>query len=440
MVLRIVLTVMMLLAPLIPPVFARTPAAAPVPLSEHDRLRADMEGQVERLKLNVETFMATQDKRVGDLQLHASRTNDLIALLAMIVIIATVGMAFKFAGGAKQEARKAVKDWLREKTAAELAKKLEAFDGKLEQMAAERLAQASAAIDERASPLIAKLEEGCVFFDSMTESLGNSEMARTANEPAGSVSGIARDLDKLRPAAGAAMAKAPANRDFNDWYLMAWASMTEDQFAAAYHHFVTAQSVGAPDQLLALKAGYNGARAAMCLGYWDDAITLLDAVLEQWQEGGVEDGEALAIASFLGKGFALGQLKRNQDALEVYNAALDQSWDMSNPDVVNVRARISLCRGLAHHRLGAADLAERRYDEFIRDYARTTDKVLQGDLARALYNKMRLRKKAKDTAEENRLLDEIDRRFGAAGDPELAGIIKSVKSAIAARKTKLADA
>lgn len=44
--------------------FPAFPASAS-PREESERLRADMEGQSERLRLNVETFMIQQDHRVG---------------------------------------------------------------------------------------------------------------------------------------------------------------------------------------------------------------------------------------------------------------------------------------------------------------------------------------------------------------------------------------
>lgn len=42
------------------------PVAAAPPRDENERLRADMEGQAERLRLTVETFMQQENRRVGE--------------------------------------------------------------------------------------------------------------------------------------------------------------------------------------------------------------------------------------------------------------------------------------------------------------------------------------------------------------------------------------
>ncbi|MGE5516471.1 MAG: hypothetical protein ACM31D_11700 [Bacteroidota bacterium] len=74
--------------------------AAP-PREESERLRADMEGQSERLRLSVETFMVEQERRIGgtleaqnhridQLQLTVSILVGLSALLAALAAILAV--------------------------------------------------------------------------------------------------------------------------------------------------------------------------------------------------------------------------------------------------------------------------------------------------------------------------------------------------------------
>lgn len=434
MFLRVVLAALLLSVTLAQPATARTAAAAPTSTKEEsDRLRADMEGQVERLRLNVETFMQTQDKRIGDLQFYGNMNNGLIALLAIVVTALVVYMAFNFGRSAKEEARAAVRDWLEEKAAGELKEKLREFDGKLDKMAADRLERLEAKHSEQAAPLIAELQEGCAL---MRESLGVFQMSRVTAKLGGGLSDVTSDPVKLRSAAAAAVAKPVAERNFNDWYVMAWVDMEEEEFDVAYRRFTKALSMGAPDILLSLKAAHYAGAAAAKLGRWDDVITQSSDVLERCGEVGEEDEAALVLTNFLRKGFALVQLRRYQEALVVYDEALMRPWDGNNSDIAIVRARVFLKRGIVLHRQGAGGEAERVYDVFIQDHNTTTSSVIKGELAAAMYNKMLLRKKAGDYIEENRLLDEIDRRFGASEEPELAGIIKSVKAAITAREAK----
>lgn len=70
------------------------PAQAAVPPREEaERLRADMEGQAERLRLTVETFLVQQDRIIGDrLSGQDHRIDDLhqtvLALTSLCVLLA----------------------------------------------------------------------------------------------------------------------------------------------------------------------------------------------------------------------------------------------------------------------------------------------------------------------------------------------------------------
>lgn len=74
------------------------PAGAASPREESERLRADMEGQSERLRLSVETFMIEQDRRVGDtLDAQNRRIGQLqrivlalVGLSALMAVVATI--------------------------------------------------------------------------------------------------------------------------------------------------------------------------------------------------------------------------------------------------------------------------------------------------------------------------------------------------------------
>lgn len=78
MIARIVLALLLLAAW---PVEAAPPVS---PGEEAERLRADMEGQAERLRLTVETFMTQQERKVDDLRRTVLALSGLCAVLALV--------------------------------------------------------------------------------------------------------------------------------------------------------------------------------------------------------------------------------------------------------------------------------------------------------------------------------------------------------------------
>ncbi|MGE5475474.1 MAG: hypothetical protein ACM3Q1_02375 [Bacteroidales bacterium] len=67
------------------------PAVASPAREEADRLRADMEGQVERLRLGVETFMVQQERRLADsLAAQDRRIEQLQILVGALAVLSAL--------------------------------------------------------------------------------------------------------------------------------------------------------------------------------------------------------------------------------------------------------------------------------------------------------------------------------------------------------------
>lgn len=432
MILRFFLAAALLCAALAHPAVAFSgdakPRATAAAKADPEALRTDMEGQVARLKLEVETFLAVQDKRIGDLTYYANFNNGLIAFLATAIAVAVAVIGFRFPKMAVQEAKKTVDDWVGKEGKQHLDTRFQHFQSEMAETSRADIKRALDAFREEVAPHLQKVQEGCALVDTMREKAGNRESTRAQEDAADGVSEIASDPDKLRIAAAEAQAIPETERSFDDWYLMAWAALEEGEDAAALNRFAKARAAGTTDRLLSLKAAYNGARAAFRLKRWKEAVALFDVAIAQWQQAGMRGGEYFAIDSFLHKVMALYAQQKMKEALGVVNNALGMTWDMSDNDVVVIYNLLCFKKGAVLHRLGMEEDAEGQYDEYIRRNGNTDDPDLKGELASALYNKMLLRQKAKDIAEQRRLLEDIEARFAdVRDDSHIAGVVAEAR-------------
>lgn len=415
---------------------ARPPvAAAPTARQEAERLRTDMEGQVERMRLSLDKAMAEereridkaqdkQDKRISDLQLHIARTNDLIALMAMIITIAVVGIAFKFGRDAKRKAIEAgkaeVKKW-RKKAETKLEEDYKTYRRKMQ-----TLLDAAQEHHDHIQGLRA-------VVNATVESLSSVDAAKrngngTPNGGAGTcVSDVVCDGARLAEAVERARAKPELERDFEDWYCLAWSVLNDDPLMAM-SLFCRARAVGTTDRLLSLKAVFNAAVAAQKAQQRDDVIRLTEAAIAQWRDSGVEGGEPMAIASYLSRVSTLIDIRgRAQEALDVAEAALAFDWDISNETTRRGWERLKLKRAIALQKLKRGDEAEPLYDAFIEQHRDTADNALRRELAAAHFNKMLLRRRAGDRAGMVSLIDIIEARFAGSDDPFIINVVQSAR-------------
>lgn len=420
--------------------FAVSPAAAldkggkseaerlPADMAQAERLRADMEGQVERLKLNVEKFMEVQDKRIGDLSVYANMNNGLIAFLALGITLAVAVIGFRFPKMAVLEAKKTVDEWVGKEGKQHLDSRFEHFQKEMSEKFAADLKRALADFRTEVAPHLEKVQEGCALVETWRERVGVFDVGLSREEPAGSVSDIVKDPVRLGAALEEVMKVSEAERDFDDWYLLAWTALKENDAATALKYFAKARAAGTTDRLLALKAIFNSGFAASRLERPEEALALYNAALEQWSQGNVqEEGDMVATRAYVRKCMALFQLKRPQDALDAVDEALAQPWNLKDPDIAKGIQVLKFKKGVALQKLKRDAEAEKLYDDFIARNEGAVDDQLQGELVSALLNKALLRRKAKDVAEQKRLLGHIVTRFGAAQDS--AHIAKTVARA-----------
>lgn len=386
--------------------------------SEVERLRADMEGQVERLKLNVEKFMDVQDKRISDLSVYANMNNGLIAFLALGITLAVAVIGFRFPKMAVLEAKKTVDEWVGQEGKTHLDSRFERFQKEMSEKFAADLKRALDNFRTEVAPHLEKVQEGCALVETWREKVGALELGSTRIEPAGSVSDILNDPIRLKVAVDEALTVPEAERDFDDWYVLGWDALQEHDDVAALGLFAKARAAGTTNRLLALKVIFNSGVAAWRLERYEDALKLYDAALEQWTQGDVREGDVVAVRTYIRKCMALFQLNRSEQALETVEEALARTWDATDDEVVKGIEMLKFKKAAALHALEKHDEAERLYDDYIGRHENTDDAALRGELASALFNKALLRLAAKDVTEQRRLLGQIVARFGEFDDSE----------------------
>jgi tetratricopeptide (TPR) repeat protein len=118
-------------------------------------------------------------------------------------------------------------------------------------------------------------------------------------------------------------------------------------------------------------------------------------------------------------GIILGELNRNEEAVQIYNEVLRRFGYATDPALRQQVAKALVNKGVNLGQLKLTEKEIQAYDEVLRRFGESTESALREHVARALVNKGVTLGELKRGEEEIQTYDEVLRRFGDATEPAL---------------------
>lgn len=428
MILRLLMVVAALLAAT--PLAAREslPAAPVVQTlspSEHERLRADMEGQVERLRQDVDKFMAVQDQRIGQLSYFGNFNNGLIALLAVVIAVAAAVLGFKFPKMANLEAKNTLNDWLETEGKKLLEERFAGFRAQMAQDIDVSISQALEAFDQKADPHLKRVMETAELAERL------SDLRRTSMTvgQGTNLAEVINDPEKLRAAAATATAKPDEDKTYTDWVVLAWYFSDSGDKATAASRFLRAAACGHSDPARLAQTYLNASHAWADAGNLDAALAALDDLAAHVPEPPASFGKLTVVLCDAGfqKGWCLGELGRLEEAAAAYDAVIagmERFADHADIVVPVAAARLNSGVILGKQKRHAEALAA--YEDLIARYAANENDDVRDSVAWARVNRGR---RLMALGRRDEAVVAFREFLAAAGDPSPPELTAQVKTA-----------
>ena len=141
------------------------------------------------------------------------------------------------------------------------------------------------------------------------------------------------------------------------------------------------------------------------------ALEMLDKALEKTKN----DNEI--VRALFNKALALGMLKKNQDAIKIYDDLIERFKDSKHDRII---ARALCNKGISFSELREYDKVINVSDELVNRFKDSVDIIIMGEVSKSLYNKATALEKLKKDEEAIIIFDELLERFKDSKENQIA--------------------
>ena len=155
----------------------------------------------------------------------------------------------------------------------------------------------------------------------------------------------------------------------------------------------------------------------------DEAVATYDEVLRRFGESTEPSLRVHVARALVNKGITLGTMNRSEEAIATHDEVIRRFGDATEQALLDLVARSLVNKGYSLGSLNRNEEAVATYDEVLRRFGENTEPSLREDVARALVNKGITLGTMNRSEEAIATHDEVIRRFGDAAEQTLLDLV-----------------
>jgi len=373
-----------------------------------ESLQKDMQTQTVRIE--------AQDKRLEQqdklLDSFSARISDLSIFLTVFGLVAGLLGYFTVSSRAKKEARIAAAEWIEKEGQKAIDAKLKDLDSHIaaqKQTATAKREELESYIEKLRASAEAPIAELQKQLSASQKSMDGSVQEKTSLTNSDAISQLVEALKH----------KPEAEYGFDDWNVRAHDAYTKGNLALAAEYWLQAARGGKGSGVQVAQSLYNAGLTLGQLKRNEEAIDVYDEVVSRYgsaPEAALREQVAKALTS---KGYALDQLKRSEEALDVYDEVVSRYGSAPEVSLREQAANALLNKSVALDHLNRKEEVLAVSDEVVSHYGSAPEAVLLDRVAKALLNKSVALSQLNRSEEVIAVCDEVMSRYGSAPEASL---------------------
>jgi tetratricopeptide (TPR) repeat protein len=332
-----------------------------------ESLQKDIQAQAARIEAEGKRI-DRQDKLLDS---FSTRISDLSFFLTVAGFVAALMGYFTVSSRAKNEARIAAAEWIEKEGQKAIATKLKELDSHIAVQAA------TAKLDQLYADAAVPLAELQKQMTASQKTMDGSVQNQSSLTDMDAISKLVEEL-KLKP---------EAEYGFDDWNLRAFDAQTKGNLALAAEYWLQAAQGGNARGLQVVQSLFNAAFALGQLNRNKEAMDIYDDIVTRYGNAPETELRMHVAFALINKGVILSQLKRDDEAVSTYDKVITFCGSAPEAKMQEILLNALVNRGLSLGNLQRLDEAETVFDNVLSRFGSTTEVALRAHVANALNGK-----------------------------------------------------
>ena len=373
----------------------------------NDALKESLQKDIQVQSAHIEAMEKQIDQQDKLLESFSSRISDLSIFLTVFGLVAGLLGYFTVRNRAQKEARSAAAEWMEKEGQKAIDSKIKELDSHI----STQKEVTKAKLDNlyiHAAELITERQQEISSSQNPIDSVVQEQISQTNNDA------ISQLVEALKH-------KPEADYSFDDWNARAHNAYSKENPALAAEYWLQAARGGKGSGEQTAQSLFNAGVALGQLKRYDEAIAMYDEVVTRYGNAPEPMLRQIVSLALFNKGFVLGLENHNEKAIAIYDEVVTR---YGNEPEIALREQVVkslLNKGFALSLLNRNEDAITTYNGIVMRYGEAPEPVVRELVAKSLLNKGNALNVLNRDDETIAVYDELVTRYANAPEPVLRG-------------------